>query len=260
MLRMMEVPLVVPEAQPFYLPAGRIGCLLLHGFSANPEEMRWLGDYLNSQGHTILGVRLAGHGTDPHDMARTRWTDWLIDVEESLGILGATTKRVVVVGQSMGGMIALTAAARYPVDAIVAISTPYQIFDRELLANLPAIRRRKTLERKPAAAHATLGLRREADYPAYAAVPVCIYAEIAGLQEALQAALPQVAAPALLIHSQSDAAVPAAAMQQIYDRLGSTRKEMMSLEGFDHSVVRDPKRQVVFERIGEFIRLLAQAD
>ena len=159
MLRMMEVPLVVPEAQPFYLPAGRTGCLLLHGFSANPEEMRWLGDYLSSQGHAVFGVRLAGHGTDPHDLERTRWTDWLIDVEEGLGILGATTERVVVVGQSMGGMIALTAAARYPVDAIVAISTPYQIFDRELLANLPAIRRRKTLERKPAAAHPTLGLR-----------------------------------------------------------------------------------------------------
>ena len=103
-------------------------------------------------------------------------------------------------------------------------------------------------------------ISREADYPAYAAVPVSIYAEIAGLQEALQAAVPLVTAPALLIHSQSDVAVPAAALQQIYDRLGSTRKEMMSLDGFDHSVVRDPKRQVVFERIGEFIRLLAQAD
>ncbi len=257
---MMELPLVVQGAQPFYLPAGRTGCLVLHGFSANPEEMRWLGDYLYSQGHTILGVRLAGHGTDPHDLARTRWADWLIDVEDGLGILRATTERVLVIGQSMGGMIALTAAARYAVDAVVAISTPYQIFDQELLANLPAIRRRKTLERKPAAAHATLGLRREADYPAYAAVPVCIYAEIAGLQEALQAALPQVAAPALLIHSQSDAAVPAAALQQIYDRLSSTCKEMILLEGFDHSVVRDPKRQVVFERIGEFIRTLGQVD
>ena len=77
---MMELPLVVQGAQPFYLPAGRTGCLVLHGFSANPEEMRWLGDYLYSQGHTILGVRLAGHGTDPHDLARTRWTDWLIAV------------------------------------------------------------------------------------------------------------------------------------------------------------------------------------
>ena len=88
----METHLIVPNAQAFYLPAGPTGCLLLHGFSANPEEMRWLGDYLSGQGHTILGVRLAGYGTTQR-LARTRWANWLIDVEEGLGILGATRAR-----------------------------------------------------------------------------------------------------------------------------------------------------------------------
>jgi len=42
-------------------------------------------------------------------------------------------------------------------------------------------------------------------------------------------------------------------LERIYAALGSAVKEKLWLDGFDHSVVRDEKRQVVFDAIREFL-------
>ena len=51
---------IMPGAEPFYFSGDRTGCLLIHGFTGTPNEMRWLGTQLSTAGHTVLGVRLAG--------------------------------------------------------------------------------------------------------------------------------------------------------------------------------------------------------
>jgi carboxylesterase len=250
----MGLPLLVPGAEPFYLPGGPTGCLLMHGFTAMPDEVRWLGDYLSAQGHTVLGLRLAGHATHPRDLARTRWTDWLASVEDGLAILRGATERTVLVGLSMGGVVTLLAAACYPVAGAVALSTPYGSFSPRTLWRVRLLRWLRPLVRKPLPErHPTLPERREAGYPAYPQFPTRILLELPALQAAMQAALPRVQVPVLLVHSQADAAAPFGEMQRIYDHLGTADKEMLPLEGFDHAVVRDPKRGVVFAAIAAFV-------
>jgi esterase/lipase len=73
------------------------------------------------------------------------------------------------------------------------------------------------------------------------------------LRAALYEALPQVRVPALLIHSRADQSVSPEDMPRIHERLGSTDKQMLWLDGMEHSLVRDPQRQVVFEAIETFI-------
>ncbi len=251
-------PLIVPVSEPFLFPGGPTACLLLHGFTAMPEEMRPLGEFLASKGFSVLGMRLAGHATHPDDLMRTSWTDWLVNVEEGLALLKKTCPRVVLIGQSMGGMIALTAASLYPVNAVVALSTPYNPSpDNQSLTQPqkplpPTIRKRVT--RFPTA-HG-LHHRREQGYPAYPEFPSSILGELNQLASALVTALPQVQVPALLIHSRNDHSVPFDCMQMIYDHLGSTQKEMLALKGMDHSLVRDPQRQVVFDAVFNFLTKL----
>ena len=100
--------------------------------------------------------------------------------------------------------------------------------------------------------HSELGPRREADYPAYARYPVRIIVELARLQKAMRASLPQIKVPALVIQSHQDMG-GMDDLERIYAALGSVEKEKLWLDGFDHSVVRDEKRQVVFDAIGEFL-------
>lgn len=257
MIMKADFPLTVPGAEPTLLQGGPSSCLLLHGFTANPEEMQFMTDDLHRRGYTVLTMRLAGHGTRPLDLQRTHWTDWLLSVEDGLDLLSGFSKQIVLIGQSMGGVVSLIAAARLqPVAGVVALSTPYYGFhpNQILLAHLMGALGR--MAPKQAIEHPELGKRREAAYPAYASYPIKIVPEIARLQIALESALPQVKVPVLVIQSHQDMG-GRDDIERIYAALGSTRKEKLWLDDFDHSVVRDEKRQIVFDAVGVFLEKLA---
>lgn len=250
---MHDFPLILPDGLPFLLPGGPVACVLFHGYTAMPGEMRWLGEDLHARGHTVLGVRLAGHGTHPLDLTRTRWTDWLVDVEEALALAGSLARRTVLIGQSLGGVIALLGAGLYPdrVAGVAAIATPYEIAlpSGDELHAISA----EPLTRKAAPMHREYRIRREAVYPAYAAEPLGVLPELAAALQAMRNALPAVRAPALLIHSRDDQAVAFGNMDRIFAALGAARKQTLRLEEIGHSVVRDPRRGPVFDAIGQFV-------
>jgi Esterase/lipase len=94
-------------AEPFLYQGNDTGCLLLHGYTGTPFEMRMLADHLHQAGYTVLAPRLFGHATQPQDMNRARWQDWMASVEDGLNLLKTCTRRQVVMGLSMGGMLTL---------------------------------------------------------------------------------------------------------------------------------------------------------
>ena len=249
---------MMPNSEPFFFPGGPTGCLLLHGFTSTPEEMLWLGQDLSSRGYTVLGARLAGHGTHPQDLARTRFRDWLISVEEGLALLRGAADRVFVVGQSMGGLLTLLAAAHYPLDGAVALSTPFMptVEGPSPLVRLVG-RLRPTVRKENVDFHPELGLRREADYPAYAVYPSRIYAEVVALRHEVAAALPLVRMPVLLLQSHDDDLIPPDSLALIYAMLGTVEKKKVWFEGLGHSMVRDPQRQLVFDAIAAFLEQVA---
>lgn len=251
--------IIIPGGEPFLLPAGSTGCLLMHGFTAMAEEMRPLGNYLASQGITVYGVRFSGHGTHPDDLKRTHWTDWLDNVEDGLAIISKLCTKRVLIGQSMGGAVALTASTRYDVDAVIALSTPYgagpeiRLVERLRMRLHPTIQ--KGVPRFPV--DHPLYHRRELNYPGYPEFPVRILNQMYYLVRALAESLPLVKVPALLIHSRDDQAVPFACLQAIYNHIGSSHKEMLALDGMDHSLVLDPQSELVFKAILKFLSMLS---
>src|SRR3989449_7131156 len=111
----------------FSLPGSRpLGCLLVHGFTGTPEEMRPLGEALAARGFPVHAVRLAGHGTDVADLVRTRWTDWFASVEAGMARLRASTERLAVAGMSLGSPLPLHPPATRPDDvpALLLCGTP----------------------------------------------------------------------------------------------------------------------------------------
>ena len=105
---------IIPGAEPFFYPSGEVGCLLIHGLTGTPFEMRELGEYLSAQGYTVSGPRLAGHGTtDWRDLANTKWQDWYQTVVDAYSDLAARCRQVYLVGLSAGGALALYHCAIY---------------------------------------------------------------------------------------------------------------------------------------------------
>ncbi len=126
------------SGDPFFLlPKEKksLGVLLIHGFLASPAEVRGFGHQLAAQDYPVLGVRLAGHGTSPWDLRERSWNDWLDSVRRSYDILKSICDRVVMVGFSTGGALALIHAASKPsgLAGVASVAAPYKLRNKNLV-------------------------------------------------------------------------------------------------------------------------------
>jgi carboxylesterase len=230
-----------------------VGCLLVHGFTGTPLEMRGLGEHLASEGYTALGVRLAGHATRLEDMVLTLWTDWYASLRDGYEMLRTSCKQVFVIGLSLGGIFALTLASRYPVAGVAAFATPYH------LPSDPRLRFVKILSLiKPFFPKGASGWYDHDAYTrhvCYPADPTRGYGELVKVISVMRLGLPKVTAPALLVYSRQDPTVREedGHMQAIFEGLGSLDKTSLWIEGSGHVITCDAKRQEVYTATAAFI-------
>jgi carboxylesterase len=250
---------IIPTAEPFFFlgDPSKPACLLIHGFTGTPKEMRWMGEYLNQQGYTCLGVRLAGHATNPEDMIRSRYTDWIASVEDGYHLLRGLTDKIFLVGLSMGGILTLLMSTQLEVKGVIAMSTlsrlptDYPIWLLKLVS-LVLRYRPKTRE---APGSGWFDKSAYADHVSYSKNPVRSSAELKKLILALHAALPRVNVPVLLMHSKDDTYVLPENMEQIYELLVNAQdKTKLYITGSGHVLPRDAARQQVFQSALEFIQ------
>ncbi len=244
---------LIPSAEPFFFPGDRTGCLLVHGFTGVPKEMRWLGEHLATQGRTVLGIRLFGHATRPEDMIRARWPDWLANLEDGWHILSGMTERIFVIGLSLGGVLSLTFAAEYPVAGVVAIAAPHHLPADPRLRFVKALALIKPYNPKGSSDwHDQEAFQQHTCYPED---PTRAFAELRDVLVQMRATLPKVTAPALLIYSHQDQTVREEEhhMELIRAALGSSVKESVWVENSGHVITRDQERPRVFAAVGDFI-------
>jgi carboxylesterase len=90
---------------------GGTGVLLVHGLTGTPNEMRILGKGLHRAGFSVYGMQLAGHCGSSEDLLDSHWHDWSASVRAAAERLLCLVDRVVVIGLSMGAVLALDLAA-----------------------------------------------------------------------------------------------------------------------------------------------------
>jgi carboxylesterase len=250
---------IMAGAEPFYYIQGPTGVLLIHGFTASPQEVHEMGRFLADQGLTTLGVRLAGHGTSIKLMACTRWQDWLHSVEDGYALLKNQCESIILGGFSTGGVLSLIFSTMYPVDGIITMSTPCALppipllkvlypllsFFGPLLPNIP---------KGPPDWYEQGANDKRVAYGAYP--PVSVY-QFGRLVNELNTLLPQVSAPVLLMHSVNDGFIPVSQMDRLYEALGSTHKEKFTVNQSNHIITCDAERDRVFRRALEFIHSIS---
>ena len=248
---------IIPTTEPFFFPAStEVGILLVHGFTGAPKEMRWLGEYLHQQGFTVLGVRLSGHATCPEDMIRSSYTDWLASVEDGYHLLSGAVKTIYAMGLSMGGVLTLATAAYLPVKGLVTMSTPYSLSPDPRLRHIEWISKAVPFMPKSDEEPGSSWFDKEAwkDHVSYPQNPLHAVGELNKLLGIMHTALLQIQVPVLLVHSKDDHYVVKDSMQQIYDHLGTSNKQMLWIEGSGHVITRDAQRQMVFKAAADFVR------
>lgn len=249
-------------AEPYFARGGTIGVLLLHGFTASPHEVKWLGQHLAARGHTVYAPRIAGHGTDYRDLARMTWQDWAATALDAYYVLRAQCDRIFVGGLSMGGALALLTAAQVAVDGVIALAAPVLPFAGLSANRLRIIRRLRPFtdqtDRSPFAAY-ILAQQKQLGEPEIGRVRYGLWStaaveQLTRLIPQVQAGLPEIRAPVLAIYAQQDTTVLLPNLDALKAALtGAARIETHVLERSSHILTQDIERERVFGIVGDFI-------
>lgn len=222
----------------------RFAVVYLHGYTATRQETAPLCDRLAAAlGANLYYTRLTGHGRAPAALGEATAEDWLRDAAEALAIGRALGERVIVVGTSTGGTLALWLAQQPDASAIAAqlLISP-NLGPRDERSTLLAGPWGYQLQRlligdeyrwQPLnARHARYWTWR---YPARALVPM-----MALVKMVRDSPLETVRVPTLVIRSTRDTVVSPTRIDAAYTRLGSPAKRLVVIDDSE-----DPAQHVL---------------
>lgn len=242
--------LIMKGAEPFLLPGGEHGVLVIHGFTGSPSEMRLLGEALQQAGYTVLGPRLCGHGTSAEEMSRTFWDLWYGSALDAYHLLRQTCRNVSVVGLSMGGLLALKLAAEQPVHKVAALCAPIYIAEKRLQF-LPVYRVFRSYHAKRR--RKLPGIQEELSV-CYDKTPLRSLSSLLALIKHVDRLLPAVTVPALIMQARHEHTVEPHSARHIYEHIGSRDKRLIWLEKSGHIITLDVEKETVFDEIKDFLK------
>lgn len=231
-------PTLVTGAEKRIVWAGKPGertplaVIYLHGYTATRQEVAPLCERLAaSLGANLYHTRLHGHGLDPEALGAATAEDWLRDAAEALAIGRTLGERVIVVGTSTGGTLALWLAQQESAESIAAMLL--------ISPNLGPRNRQGELLAGPWGAELLSGLVGDTyewqpandaqrrywtwRYPARALLPM-----MALVREVRDSPLESIRLPTYVLYSPDDRVVHPDEIERAFSRLGSPIKTLES--------------------------------
>ncbi len=242
------------DPRAFAFPGGPMGCLAVHGFTGSTAEMRPLGEYLTARGVAVRAPLLPGHGTLPEELNRVAWQDWVAAAEADLQRLREGCRTVFVAGLSLGALICCELAARHMGElAGMILYAPALRQANPLLPLAPLLRH--VVRQWPAGDDEDLSdpEARERLWH-YHTWPVAGAAQLLALQRRVRAELRSLAPPAIVFNSTQDGALHPSSARLLFERLGSTDKELVTLHHSGHCMLVDIEREAILARTMGFIQ------
>ena len=236
------------EGGPVFWEAGPTGILLVHGFTATTAEVRPLAQALHERGYTVSGPLLPGHNSNPVDINKYSWQDWVGAVEEAYQELFARCDRVFLGGESTGGLLALYLAPQHPeisglltyAPALKLRSKPFdQLILRLAAPFLPYLPK--------------TGGDDDLPWKGYTVNPLKGVIQLLNLQKQVLRTLEYIRRPTLIVQGKLDTTIDPNVPQTIYNGVRSHIKEIYWMEKSSHCVIIDCEFNQVVEITQQFI-------
>jgi carboxylesterase len=242
----------ISGAEPRFIPGGNSAFLLLHGWGASAESIRFLARGIADQGFAVLAPTLPGHGTSPEQMLTKGPLDWIDGAREALRLLSSHFEKVYLLGVSMGGALSLQVAAldSEAVSALITANAPVFLDDPDVALDLMSGPANEMMSFWPGPKF--LG-------PPVSELTYSTHSRKSGLDLLTMAALawealPRVRAPLLVLQSVHDPIVPKPNADEIIARVGSSSKVREWLHHSLHLVQLDTDRDEVVRLAMDFVR------
>jgi carboxylesterase len=233
--------------------------VLIHGFTGTPWELEPLVDAVSAEGFAVRAPLLPGHGETPACLSRARWTDWQSHVERVVDAELDRFGSVIVLGFSLGSLLALAvggARQHRGVLAIGALGTAIALPTLEdrvlrvsealgpLLPHVHIPKLRGSDVRDPDAKRTN---------PAYPTQPLRAAREILRGQRAAREAAPRLTVPLLVVHGRADDTTPLRASLELVALAERADVELRVLPRSAHMLGRDVEAREVSDAVVSFI-------
>jgi esterase/lipase len=254
---------------PFFLDAeaenfarvGQTGILVSHGYKSAPKEVEPLAKFLNGFGYKIYGTRLKGHGTAPINMKDVSFEGWYEGMQRGYAALRNICAKIVIVGFSTGGLLALLSCVRknnpaQKLSAIISINAALKL--RDIKARMvPGINLwNDMLERL------YIGRGKFEYVDDVPENPQINYSrnylkgveQLEKLMHLVEKNLENISTKALIIQAKFDPVVNPISGKMIYYNIASKEKSFSEIDFSNHVVINGPRKEEVFEVIRGFLK------
>lgn len=244
---MQEKYPVIPGAESFFIKGNQIGILISHGFIGTPQSVRFLGDYISSKGYTVYGPRLTGHGTHYRDMEQSTYQNWIQNLDEGYFRLKRHCSDIFIIGQSMGGTLALNLAGKYPDIKGIMLINP-------ALTTIPSMEEYKYKHEPSYIPERAPDIKAlDVHEITYDKAPVRSIQQLFFLMDNTRGQLGFITAPTLAFVSKEDHVVPPENSSYIMSRINSVNKKVIPLYNSYHVASMDNDKNFIAEKCCQFI-------
>lgn len=239
-------------AEPYFLEGdSQTAFLVLHGWSASAESVRFLSAGLWAAGHSVLAPTLPGHGTSTEEMVKVGPVEWVDEARAAAQLLRRTYRSVFVLGVSMGGALALQLAggAADQFDGVITLNAPVFMGSAALAREILMAPTNAPLAGWPSPAF----FGPEVDEISYPQRSKKSGADLYAMCSMAREILPLITCPLLVIQSVKDPIVPKASADEIVAGCASSNKRAIWLENSFHASQLDLDRDLVVSAALEFV-------
>jgi carboxylesterase len=264
----------------FFFKGGNKAVLLIHGITGTPSEMRYLGSCLDKGGYTAFCNTLPKHCNTLNELKKVTWQEIADACTEDLMRLKQEFSQVFVAGLSMGALMGVHLACKFPseVSGVIALaptlfydgwanykgkfllnfvwhipflrnaidvreSWPYGLKDENLRNKIDSFYKNA----KASQFYEKVFLFGSPFFPIACLYQAHLFAQV------VKKELSRVEKPILIIHAREDDMTSPKNAQYIYDNIASQKKYFVLLEDSYHMITIDKEKDRVAQETVEFL-------
>jgi len=259
----IEVPL---PSEPWTTPADIVGegpardgkhplgVLVLHGFTSAIDTVSGVQPVLDGLGLPFRVPYLRGHGSYFRNQEGTTAADWYGDAEQALMKLLETCEQAVVIGLSMGGLVALELGAKHApsICGVITVAPALQFTDplAPLSGKLAKLFR---FWPSPNAYTDKECAKKNRNYPYFSTQA---FASLYTYSRKIPDLLPAITAPLLVLQHRLNQVVNPKGALLLMEKAGSEHKRLVWFEKSGHEMMLDAEAPAVFAEIEKFLATL----
>lgn len=223
--------------------------LCIHGFTGCPSEFKILRDLFTKLGYDSYTFVLSGHQGKKLKGATRQ--DWEKDCIENIELLKSKGyKKVILVGHSMGGVLASIMALKYEdyIEKIILIDPAFEYLRMKdgKVQILPSLKQSVQVLKE------VNGLKK-IHYSPVVGCSISSMKEFCLLVKEHAKDIEKVKCPLLFLHGEKDCIVPIEKLKATYEKIDNKNKKFIEVKKGTHWFLSSKQNDEIYERISNFI-------